>query len=57
MKNIFYAFHYHFNFQSGCTEAHIVDTQRMIHVGGFDITKTKISRNNFISGLHKRRTI
>lgn len=27
--------------QSGCTEAYIVDTQRMIHVGGFDIIKDK----------------
>ena len=28
-------------FQSGCTEANIVDTQRMIHIGGFDIIKDK----------------
>lgn len=39
-------------FQSGCTEAHIVDTQRMIHVGGFDITKTK----NFAEQFYIRIT-
>ena len=41
-------------FQSGCTEANIVDTQRMIHVGGFDIMKDKNFGDNFISRLHKR---
>ena len=35
-------------FQSGCTEEHIVDTQRMIHVGGFDIIKDKKFRGTIL---------
>lgn len=34
--------------QSGCTEAYIVDTQRMIHVGGFDIIKDKKFRGTIL---------
>ena len=41
MKNIFRLFIIILLFQSGCTEENIVDTQRMIHVGGFDIIKDK----------------
>ncbi|AKR07912.1 Ger(X)C family germination protein [Bacillus cereus BAG1X2-3] len=35
-------------FQSGCTQANIVDTQRIIHVGGFDITKDKQFRGTIL---------
>ena len=35
-------------FQSGCTEANIVDTQRMIHIGGFDIIKDKKFRGTIL---------
>ncbi|PGB00023.1 Ger(x)C family spore germination protein [Bacillus toyonensis] len=35
-------------FQSGCTQPNIVDTQRMIHVGGFDITKDKQFRGTIL---------
>ncbi|MEI5893215.1 Ger(x)C family spore germination protein [Bacillus cereus] len=35
-------------FQSGCTEANIVDTQRIIHVGGFDIRKDKNFRGTIL---------
>lgn len=53
MKNIFLCFFIIILiFQSGCTEAHIVDTQRMIHVGGFDITKNK----NFAEQFYIRIT-
>ena len=45
-------------FQSGCTQPNIVDTQRIIHVGGFDITKDKKFRGTIlISRLYKGRTI
>ncbi|MED0940088.1 spore gernimation protein GerYC [Bacillus cereus] len=35
-------------FQSGCTQPNIVDTQRIIHVGGFDITKDKKFRGTIL---------
>ena len=35
-------------FQSGCTQTNIVDTQRIIHVGGFDITKDKKFRGTIL---------
>ncbi|HDR6311800.1 TPA: Ger(x)C family spore germination protein [Bacillus cereus] len=35
-------------FQSGCTETSIVDTQRIIHVSGFDITKDKKFRGTIL---------
>ncbi|MBG9721678.1 Ger(x)C family spore germination protein [Bacillus sp. TH22] len=35
-------------FQSGCTQPNIVDTQRMIHIGGFDITKDKKFRGTIL---------
>ena len=34
-----------FVLQTGCTQTYIVDAQRIIHIAGFDITKTKIPRN------------
>ncbi|MED0982738.1 Ger(x)C family spore germination protein [Bacillus paramycoides] len=37
-----------FIFQSGCTQPNIVDTQRIIHVGGFDITKDKQFRGTIL---------
>lgn len=33
-----------FILQTGCTQTYIVDTQRIIHIAGFDITKTKDSK-------------
>ena len=49
MKNIFLCFFIIILiFQSGCTEEHIVDTQRMIHVGGFDIIKDKKFRGTIL---------
>lgn len=35
--------------QTGCTQTYIVDTQRIIHVAGFDVTKTKDSKGRFYS--------
>ncbi|PFN29375.1 spore germination protein GerYC [Bacillus cereus] len=35
-------------FQSGCTQPNIVDTQRIIHIGGFDITKDKKFRGTIL---------
>ncbi|EJQ54214.1 Spore germination protein YC [Bacillus mycoides] len=35
-------------FQSGCTQPNIVDTQRIIHVGGFDMTKDKKFRGTIL---------
>ncbi|KFN04485.1 Ger(x)C family spore germination protein [Bacillus clarus] len=37
-----------FLLQSGCTQTYIVDTQRIIHVGGFDITKNKKFRGTIL---------
>ena len=41
-----------FILQTGCTQTYIVDTQRIIHIAGFDITKTKDSKELFYSRVH-----
>lgn len=38
-----------FVLQTGCTQTYIVDAQRIIHIAGFDITKTKDSKELFCS--------
>ncbi|MED1055584.1 Ger(x)C family spore germination protein [Bacillus mycoides] len=49
MRNILLSFTIMlFLLQSGCTQTYIVDTQRIIHVGGFDITKDKKFRGTIL---------
>ena len=38
-----------FVLQTGCTQTYIVDTQRIIHIAGFDITKTNNSKGRSYS--------